>query len=359
MERGGRLHGDKDDNGVVRFSRWEVEKVRAHGPMLACLMVNRVLASLVLFSTTLASTQACDASSAEDTPKGPTTDASSAVDAGGTETSTPHDGGPHDGDASQQEAGASGARPTRDNTGPRHALTALTADDFFTTRVCNRQRIDGDVRFDQPSIKGKTFAITDCEITGNLYVYLNGGGNQLPLQEMPTIGIDYSDILGGVSAVNASKMTIDHSYVAGGQWTLKDVWTPFVDGPAPYRIANSLFYGVYQAQPAHTEALHVADYGTGITFTNVAFVQQGGPLANTGVTAVINYHGAGTVFDGCWFLWDGPVPAYYTVYIDGPGNVVKRSWFGSGAAYVYPSSDTMATYDSNRNVDTGALLTLP
>ena len=29
LERGGRLHGDKDDNGIVRFSRREVEKIRA------------------------------------------------------------------------------------------------------------------------------------------------------------------------------------------------------------------------------------------------------------------------------------------------------------------------------------------
>lgn len=29
LERHGRLHGDKDDNGVVRFSRREVEKIRA------------------------------------------------------------------------------------------------------------------------------------------------------------------------------------------------------------------------------------------------------------------------------------------------------------------------------------------
>jgi hypothetical protein len=105
----------------------------------------------------------------------------------------------------------------------------------------------------------------------------------------------------------------------------------------------------------------MADYGSGMTFTNVAFVQQGGSLNNSGVTAAINYHGANSTFDGCWFLWDGPAPAYYNVYIDGPGNVVKNSWFDgdNGAGFVYPSSETMATYTNNRNVDTGALLNLP
>jgi hypothetical protein len=95
----------------------------------------------------------------------------------------------------------------------------------------------------------------------------------------------------------------------------------------------------------------------------VAFVQQGGPLANSGVTAVINFHGSDAVFDGCYFLWDGPTPTYWTVYIDGPGNVVKNSWFDSGAGYVFPystqSPGTAATYVNNHNYDTGELLTLP
>lgn len=250
-----------------------------------------------------------------------------------------------------------GEQPTRENTGPRYPLTDLTADEFFATRTCNRQRITGELRFDQAWMKGQTFTITDCEITGALSVYLASGGAQLPVDEMPVINIAYTDLLGSLQALNATKMTVDHSYILGAQITLKDQWSPFESGPAPYTFSNSFFYQVQGTPPDHTEALHVGDYGDGYRFTNVAFVQQG---PNNGTaTATINFHGANAVFDGCWFLWDGDVAAYHTVYIDGPNNLVKNSWFDSGANYVYPDSEILATYENNRNVDTGELLELP
>lgn len=252
-----------------------------------------------------------------------------------------------------------GAQPTRANTGPRYAMTTMTPQQFYDTRTCNRQKITGDIRFDQAWMKGQTFNLTDCEVE-RVVVYINGGGSTLSLNEMPTINMDYVDINDSVQTLNAAKFNVNHSYINNGmQLVLKDYWAPFITGPAPYNFSNTAIYGHYEVQPSHTEAMHVADYGSGYRFTNVAFIQQGGSINNSGVTAVINFHGNDTVFDGCWFLWDGPAPTYHTVYIDGQNTIVKNSWFDSGAGYVYPSSEHMATYQNNRNVDTGALLNLP
>ncbi|MCA9602861.1 MAG: hypothetical protein KC417_12585 [Myxococcales bacterium] len=254
-----------------------------------------------------------------------------------------------------------GERPTRANTGPRYPLTNMTPEQFFESRTCNRQRITGAVNFDQGWMKGQTFNITDCEINGHVIVYIQGGGQPLALSEMPVINIRYTDILGGFVTLNASKLTVDHSYVhEGSQFGLKDVWVPFITAPAPYTFTNTMMHAPYFTQPIHSEVIHVADYGEGMRFTNVAFVQAGGPLDNTGITAVINFHGKNAVFDGCHFLWDGPTPAYYTVYVDGPGNVVKNSWFErGGASYVYPDSDTMGTFVNNRDADSGMAIALP
>src|SRR5690606_27687516 len=120
----------------------------------------------------------------------------------------------------------SGIRPTRANTGPRYALTPLSSSDFFSSRTCNRQRISGDLDFTQSWMKGQTFNMTDCEITGRIYVYINGGGSILPLNDMPIINLDYVDVLCALVANNAVKLTADHSYFAGGQMTLDDVWAP-------------------------------------------------------------------------------------------------------------------------------------
>lgn len=260
---------------------------------------------------------------------------------------------------SPDEPPAPHIRPTRQNTGPRYALTEMTTNEFFSTRTCNRQRIVGNLNFDAAWMKGQTYNLTDCEITGNLYIYIVGGGATLPLEEMPVINMDYVDVLGSIVALNAVKLTANHSYFTGGQLGLKDVWAPFVTAPAPYVFSNSMFYGYYASQPDHTEALHLGDYGTGYRFTNVSFVQQGGSLENSGVTSTINFHGNDTIFDGCWFIWDGEVPAYYTVYIDGTNVVVKNSYFQKGAGnYVYPDSTTQATYINNRDFDTNQLLSL-
>lgn len=254
----------------------------------------------------------------------------------------------------------SGIQPTRENTGPRYAMTNITPEAFYSSRTCNRQKIVGSVNFDQAWMKGQTFSMTDCEITGRIFIYINGGGSTLSTNDMPIINLDHVDVTGGIIALNAAKLTADYSYITGSQIGLKDYWAPFISAPAPYVFTNSIFYGAYASQPTHTEALHVGDYGTGYRFTNVAFIQGGGPLANSGVTATINFHGNDTIFDGCWFIWEGETPAYFTAYIDGQNTVVKNSWFASApAGYVYPDSSYRATYENNRDIQTGQVITNP
>ena len=93
----------------------------------------------------------------------------------------------------------------------------------------------------------------------------------------------------------------------------------------------------------HTEA--VAGFGRpqGARFINTAFIQEG-PFNGT-ATAAINWHGADTVFDGCYFGYTGGTAAYYTVYVEGRNNIVKNSTFAVGlAGYVYPDSNPKATY---------------
>lgn len=259
-------------------------------------------------------------------------------------------------DALTTPPSTTGVQPTRINTGPRYGLSDITPDQFLSSRTCNRQRITGDVRLEQQWMKSLTFTLTDCEITGQLFIYIQGGGTPLSIPDMPTIIMDYVDVLGGMNTLNAAKITVDHSFIAGSQWVLKDYWAPFISGPAPYTFSNSLFYGLYASQPTHTEALHVADYGSGYSFTNVAFVQQGGPLANSGVTATINFHGRDAVFDGCWFIWEGTeAPAYYTAYLDGINTTVRNSRFSAGASgYIYPGSTNNPIFSNNVDYLTGA-----
>lgn len=256
-----------------------------------------------------------------------------------------------------------GGMPTRDNTGPRYAMTDMTPAQFYSSKTCNKQRINGSIELTQSWMRGQIFNITDCEISGDIYVYLIGGDQQLTATEMPVVNLNYSDV-GGIASENAFKLNVDHSYIGSKvQLKLSDGWPYDVPGYAPYVFTNTLIYNAYASQPAHTETLQTAGYGTGTSFTNVVFMQQGGPIANTGVTAAINYVGDGTIFDGCFFLWDGEAPAWYTVYISGPRVIVRNSWFDAasgGDGYVYPNTPAiMPTFTNNRNYRTNQLLDLP
>ena len=95
----------------------------------------------------------------------------------------------------------------------------------------------------------------------------------------------------------------------------------------------------------------------GLTVINCTFEQQGGALANTGITGIINGAFApDNLIDHCFFLWDGPAAAYYSVYAAGNG-AFRNCFIEDGTAYLYPGSQ--ATFTNCRSYTTGNLLSLP
>ncbi|MCA9344594.1 hypothetical protein KC946_02050 [Candidatus Saccharibacteria bacterium] len=255
------------------------------------------------------------------------------------------------------------SQPNESNTGPRFSLANLSVGQFLSSRTCNRQRINEDVIISDNSLKGKTFNITDCEIR-RLVV---GFGNQSPLPEndIPIINIDYSYFPTEFITGSAAKMTVNHSWVNKGasQFKLTDNWASPSSGSYPLIIKNSVLIADYITQPAHSEALQTPDdvSVSGMQFINTVFAVRAGPLDNTGITATINFKGRNSTFDGCYFLWEGdpPVPAWYSVEIGGPNNVVKNSWFEKGVAGYdtngKPDLDS-ASYINNKDYNTGQVL---
>jgi hypothetical protein len=122
--------------------------------------------------------------------------------------------------------------------------------------------------------------------------------------------------------------------------------------PVDLEVIGSWIHHPQGEEPAHTEALAGFGWPQGARFDGTTFVQAG-PFNGT-ATAVVNWHGHDTTFDGCYFGWGDGVAAYYTLYVDGPGNVVRRSHARQGlAGYVYPESSVMAHYPDLIDLETG------
>jgi hypothetical protein len=122
--------------------------------------------------------------------------------------------------------------------------------------------------------------------------------------------------------------------------------------PVDLEVTGSWIHHPQGEEAAHTEALAGFGWPQGARFDGTTFVQSG-PFNGT-ATAVVNWHGHDTTFDGCYFGWADGVAAYYTLYVDGPGNVVRRSHARRGLAdYVYPDSSVTARYPDLVDLDTG------
>lgn len=252
-----------------------------------------------------------------------------------------------------------GTLPTAANTGPRYALTNITPAQFLSSGTCNRQRITGDIRMEAGS-RGETYNLTDCEINGTLFILTGNQVGPLSLSEMPTINMDYVDVTGSIQSNSAVKFTMNHSYVSvGSQMALQVDWN-WQAGPFPGSFSNSVFHQVWEADVFHSEALHVAGWGTGLRFTNVAFVIDGGNISVGGYTATINFHATEAVFDGCYFLSNGTPATYVAAAIEGANVIVKNSWLDDRIASVYTGTNfTDATYQNNKGYPSGNPLTLP
>lgn len=254
-------------------------------------------------------------------------------------------------------------RPSRANTGPRYALTDLSASQFASTGVCNRQRIHGDVRLSER----KTYTLTDCEIGGNLFMPSGESDRVLALHEMPVVNMDYVDILNSIQATSAVKWNVNHTFIGNQpQFTMMAAWVQ-VNGPYPALFKNTMFFQPFatcvpdayeQCPQAHSEALHVLGFGEGFRFENVNFELEGGPFGfgpgQGGYTGVMNFHAKNAVFDGCWFDFGSQVATYTLGWIDGPGNVVKNSALDTRAGFFSVSEfTTQATFINNRSLQTG------
>lgn len=254
------------------------------------------------------------------------------------------------------------ARPTRATTGPRFALTNLDAGTFANTGVCNKQRINGDVRID--NAKNRTFNITDCEINGNVFI---GGGTTntfTPLAQQPIWNMDYTDIQNSIQTSLAVKWNVNHTWVGNQpQFAMSPDWS-WPSGPNPGLWQNSIFFQPFvpcesatSCETAHSEALHVPGWGDGLQFYNVSFELEGGPFTGPGrggYTGVMNFHGTNATFDSCWFDFGSQVATYTLGWIDGAGTVVKNSALDTRAGFFSDNeSTTQATFINNRSLQTG------
>jgi hypothetical protein len=99
--------------------------------------------------------------------------------------------------------------------------------------------------------------------------------------------------------------------------------------------------------------------GIGYQFTNVRFTQLG-PYNGT-QTGAINFSGEDSRFENVWFDFGGTEKAsYFTVYIEGSGNVVQGCSIERGlASYVYPNSVEQARYAGCVDAHSGSAIAIP
>jgi hypothetical protein len=261
-------------------------------------------------------------------------------------------------------------------TGPRTTslvnMTPLEALNSSGTIVTGR-RITGGLTFSAPTYwqhtgpdpRGGTYTFVDCEIQGGVSIITasdneSGNGTLTPDSLMVTLNMSYCYLSSGFSTAAGCKGMVDHcSFHSKSQWSVNDVYNPGAAAPGhTFNVfRNCYFWAPYLTQPSHYEVVQSFSKEDGLTVINCTFDQQGGALANSGITAIMNLALApDNVFDHCFFFWDGGVPAYYALYAAGNGTF-KNCFIEDGAAFLYPGSQ--CTFTSCRNFTTGSLLSLP
>ena len=272
--------------------------------------------------------------------------------------------------ATATRLGEVGGMPTRATTGPESPPTkTMTAKQFLARRHCEGARIVGDIYVDDPSpeqsrFTGKTLSMDNCVVKGEFYWSVSG---TTPESQYPVFTITNTDFLDAVIIFSPLRMTMERTYVERGGW-----WAPCNDCPGPnwdlrlpmpIVVRDSYFNhpAVTKAKTggAHTEAIMVMGSGIGYRFTNVRFTQLG-PYNGT-QTGAINFSGEDSRFENVWFDFGGTAPAaYFTVYIDGPGNTVQGCSIERGmASYVYPNSVDQAQYTGCVDARSGSAIAVP
>jgi hypothetical protein len=236
--------------------------------------------------------------------------------------------------------------PTRGNTGPSGINGTMTAAQFLSSRVCDHKTIVDQVRDESSFMAGKTFTINNCNLSQGLYYANYSAGGEVPNTPLPTVNINNSSISGwymfSPMVVNADKTFVSAAY-----------WVPCPNcggddhqpnqhqANMPVTITNSYFW--VPAPPApetgygyHSEGLHVVSSGSGYSFTNVRFTQEG-PM-NGNITGAIKFSGRNSIFKDVYFDFGGTAPAsYFTVYFEGINLQITNCKIERGVAnYKFP-----------------------
>ena len=223
----------------------------------------------------------------------------------------------------------SGDWPTEFNTGPTVANPPYLGTVHVgpgETRTITQAVTDGIVVW-----PGANVMLDHIEAHGEIYVMARHGDATTRFRM--TDSAAYNGMR--VNTVDASE-NLDWGHQVYGDIRVDDSWIWYPQGSGTQ----------------HTEALSSFGWPSGTVFEHTSFIQQG-PFNGT-ATATVNWHGVNTLFDDCYFGWSDGIAAWYTVYVEGSGNVVRNSLFEQArGGYIYPSNPP-ATYIGNVDAVTGA-----
>jgi len=255
------------------------------------------------------------------------------------------------------------ATPNRGNTGPHNIDGTMSAEDFLRIGYCSHKRIVDQVRDETGRMLGRNFVIDNCALDGGFsYAY----GGDIPDFAYPHVVIADSSINGWTMA-SPMQADVYHSFIAGATWAPCAACTAQDHQPnqtirwMPIKVNDSLFWAPAPppGSPYHSEALQVIGGGSGYSFWNTRFVQEG--PSNGTQTATIKFTGRDSTFTRVFFDWGGtPAAAAFTVYLEGwnvtvNGCRVQRGLAGyqfpsvwsDGNGYSVPSLDYCTDFDTN------------
>jgi len=256
-----------------------------------------------------------------------------------------------------------GTTPNRSNTGPSGIDGTMSAEQFLQTGYCTHKRIVDQVRDETGRMLGRNFVIDNCALDGG-FVYSYAGG--IPDFAYPHVKI-LSSSINGWTMSSAMLAIVDRSFIVSATWApcpecagqdhQPNQWIRWM----PITVTNSLFWAPAPpaGAPYHSEALHVVGGGSGYSFSNTRFIQEG--PANGTQTGAIKFTGRDSSFTNVFFDFGGtPAASDLTVFLEG-GNVsvngcrVQRGQGGyqfpfvwsDGNGYSVPSLGSCSDWDTN------------
>jgi hypothetical protein len=243
----------------------------------------------------------------------------------------------------------------------------MTAEQFLQSGVCDHRRIVDQVRDESGRMLGRTFTIRDCDLEGGIYYAEYSDSTNLPTWEITNSRVNGWLMFSPVRVI-ASRVFVE----SGAYWVpcascgAEDHQPNQTQRAMPVDVRDSLFWKALPdpTSPYHSEALHVVGSGTGYSFTNVRFVQEG-PMNGT-QTGALKFTGRNSTFRNVTFDFGGtPAASYFTVYFEGtnltidgcriqqgvarPGYEFPDIW-SDGNGYVVPSLTGCVDFDTGAPV---------